>query len=115
MSYEVPQQVVVTQNVNVYTGAVSPAEKINAVGVLPVTAASGGMQLSSGEVVGVSIKALVRNVSDIYVGGEDNRPYSGYGYCLEPGEAWSLDVQNLNKVYVVSCISGDAVTWGSLK
>jgi len=117
MGYEVPQQISVTQSQtqNVYTGAVSPAEKVDGVGILQVPANSGGIILSSGEIVGLSIKALVKNSGDIYIGGTDDRPYSGYGYCLEPGESWSLDVQNLNKVALVSIISGDAVTWGAVK
>jgi hypothetical protein len=107
--------ITVTQTTNVYTGATSPAEKVDAVGVLVVPANSGGVILNSGEVVGVSLKALARNSGDIYVGGPDNRPYSGYGYCLEPGEAWNIDVQNLNNVALVAVISGDRVTWASVK
>ena len=115
MSYEVPQQITVTQECNYYTGAASPAEKVDGVGITLVPANSGGIILSSGEVVGVSIKALVKNSSDIYVGGPDNPPYSGQGYCLEPGESWNIDVQNLNNVRLVAVISGDAVTWGAVK
>jgi hypothetical protein len=89
--------------------------EVDGVGVLTVPANSGGVILSSGEVVGASLKALARNSGDIYVGGPDNRPYSGYGYCLEPGEAWNIDIQNLNKVALVAVISGDKVTWASLK
>lgn len=107
--------ITVTQTQNVYTGAVSPAEKVDGVGVLVVPANSGGVILNSGEVVGVSMKALAKNSGDIYVGGPDNRPYSGYGYCLEPGESWNLDVQNLNKVALFAVISGDKVTWGAVK
>ena len=115
MGYEAPRRVEITQTCTTYTGAVSPAEKVDGVGVLIVPANSGGVILNSGEVVGVSIKALARNSGDIYVGGPDNRPYSGYGYCLEPGEAWNIDVQNLNNVALVAVISGDRVTWASLR
>jgi hypothetical protein len=93
----------------------TPAKKVDAVGVLSVPANSGGTTLSSGEIVSVTIKALVKNSGDIYVGGADNPPYSGYGYCLEPGESWSIDVENLNKILVVAEVSGDKVTWGALK
>ena len=115
MGYEVPSKMNVTQTSITYTGAVSPAEKVDGVGVLIVPANSGGVILNSGEVVGVSIKALAKNRGDIYVGGPDNRPYSGYGYCLEPGETWNIDIQNLNKVALVAVISGDRVTWAALK
>lgn len=115
MGYEVPRKIEITQQCITYTGAVSPAEKVDGVGVLIVPANSGGVILGSGEVVGVSLKALAKNSGDIYVGGPENRPYSGYGYCLEPGEAWNIDVQNLNKIALVAVVSGDRVTWAALK
>jgi len=91
------------------------AAKIDKVGVTPVVANSGGMILAKGEVTGVDLKALVRNSGDIYIGGPDSRPYSGYGYCLEPGESFHVEVSNLDRIYVVSCVSGDAVTWASVR
>jgi hypothetical protein len=111
MAYEVPRRA----EVIIYTGAVSPAEKIVAAGVLAVPANSGGIILSSGEVVSVTIKASAKNSGDIYIGGPDARPYSGYGYCLEPGEVVSLDVQNLSNIALVAVVSGDIVTWAGLK
>ena len=107
----------VTVNVynNVYTGAVSPAEKVEKGEIIFVPANSGGIILSSGEVVSVTVKALSRNSGDIYIGGPDNPPYSGHGYLLEPGEAVNLDVQNLNKIRLVAVVSGDIVTWAALK
>jgi hypothetical protein len=115
MGYEVPQQITVTQDVNVYCGAAAAADKVDGVGVLLIPANSGGIILSSGEIVGVSVKALASNSGDIYVGGPTNLPYSGYGFCLKPGEAWNIDVKNLNNVSLVSIVSGDLVTWGALK
>lgn len=112
MGYEAPRRVAISQTV--YTGAVSPAKKVHMGDVLEVPANSGGIILSSGEVVSVSIKALATNSGDIYVGGPDNPPYSGHGFLLQPGEAINLDIENLNKVRLVACISGDKVTWVSL-
>jgi len=114
-SLRTPPNVTVKVYNNIYTGAVSPAEKVEKGGVLFVPANSGGIILSSGEVVSVTVKALSRNSGDIYIGGPDNPPYSGHGYLLEPGEAVNLDVQNLNKIRLVAVVSGDIVTWAALK
>jgi len=89
--------------------------KVDKVGVTHVPANSGGIVLARGEVTGVVMKALVRNSGDIYIGGPDTRPYSGEGYCLEPGESFRVDISNLDGIYVVSCVSGDAVTWASVR
>lgn len=88
--------------------------KVDMVGTKRVTAVSGGIVLSSGEVVSVSVKALSTNSGDIYVGGEAP-PYSGAGFLLEPGEAWNLDVDNLNKVRLFAAVSGDIVSYGALR
>jgi len=71
--------------------------------------------LARGDVTGVIVKALVRNSGDIYVGGPDTRPYSGYGYCLEPGESFHVDISKLEGIYVVSLVSGDCVTYASVR
>lgn len=115
MGYEVPQQISVSQECRLYTGAVSPAEKIDGVGTKAIPGNSGGIVLSSGEVVAVSVKALSKNSGDIYVGGVDAPPYSGAGFLLEPGEAWNIDIQNLNQVRLFATISGDRVAYGGLK
>ncbi|MCL6579192.1 MAG: hypothetical protein K6T73_07380 [Candidatus Bathyarchaeota archaeon] len=117
MGYEVPSKVTITQTCATYTGAVAAAEKIDGVGVLGVPANSGGVVLSSGQIVAVSIKALAKNSGDIYIGGDEDgtRPYSGHGILLEPGEVWNVEVQNLNTIRLVAVISGDRVTWAALK
>jgi len=76
-----------------------------------ITGNSGGEVLHSGSVVSVTIKALSSNSGDIYVGGATNRPYSGYGFLLEPGEAVNLDVSDFDDVYLFACVSGDKVTF----
>jgi len=105
----------VTVKTNVYTEEPPTPQKVDGVGVSAIPANSGGVVLSSGDTLGISLKALVRNSSDIYVGGPDAPPYSGHGFCLQAGESWSVDVQNLNKVRLVAVISGDKITWGALK
>lgn len=90
-------------------------QQIEFVGVRVIPANSGGVILSSGEVVAVSLKALGRNSGDIYLGGPNNPPYSGHGYCLERGEAINIDVKQLENIRVVAEISGDRVTWASVK
>lgn len=76
-----------------------------------ITSASGGQVLHSGSVVSVTIKALSANSGDIYVGGATNRPYSGFGFCLEHGEAINLDASNFDNVYLCATVSGDRVTF----
>lgn len=117
MGYEVPRRIQITQTCATYTGAVAAAERIDGVGVLEVPANSGGIILGSGQIVAVSIKALARNSGDIYIGGDEEgtRPYSGHGICLEPGEAWTIEVQNLNTIRLVAVVSGDKVTWAALR
>jgi hypothetical protein len=76
-----------------------------------VTGASGGQVLHSGAVVSVTIKAVSANSGDIYVGGATNRPYSGFGFQLEKGEAINLDVSDFGDVYLCATVSGDRATF----
>lgn len=88
-------------------------EEIAARGTTNVPANSGGVYLSSAEVVSVVMKAYRLNSGDIYIGGFGPfaRPYSGYGYCLEPGDTTAVDIKNLNQIYLVSILSGEIVYW----
>lgn len=80
-------------------------------GLFTVTGASGGANLYSGAVVSATVKALSGNSGDIFVGGSGYKPYSGYGFLLEPGEAVNLDVDNFGEIWVVATVSGDKVTY----
>jgi len=80
-----------------------------------VTAASGGAVLHSGAVLSLKLKALSGNSGDIYVGGETNRPYSGFGFVLEPGEAEAMDIDDFKRVYVVATVSGDMVCFDGVR
>jgi hypothetical protein len=76
-----------------------------------ITGASGGQVLHSGAVVSVTIKAVSANSGDLYVGGATNRPYSGFGFQLEKGEAVNLDASDFADVYLCATVSGDRVTF----
>jgi len=70
---------------------------------------SGGVVLGSGATKSVIVKALGYSSGNVYVGGSGaERPYSGYGFCLEPGEGTNFDVTDFDALYVMSTISGFA-------
>lgn len=73
--------------------------------------ASGGSPLHSGPILAVEIKALDDNACDIYIGGVNYRPYSGFGYQLAAGEIKDIEINNLEDVYLYPACSGDQVTW----
>jgi hypothetical protein len=83
--------------------------KTGAIRLLPNS--SGGAVLYSGAVDAATVLALPGNAADLYVGGTRNYPYSGFGYKLSPGMPLSMDIKNLNKIYIFACVSGDAVTF----
>jgi hypothetical protein len=69
---------------------------------------SGGVNLLSGSVYSVTVKALASNSGDVYVGGSAaaNYPFSGQGFLLSPGEAISLDTDDMGRVKCVCTVSG---------
>ena len=82
--------------------------------VRTVSNASGGVVLHSGAVKSLKVKANPANSGDIYVGGSTNRPYSGFGFCLAPGEAEMMDVGNFHWVYLAAVVSGDRVCFDGI-
>ena len=78
---------------------------------LLVPNASGGINLLSGAVVSVTVKALTSNVGHVYMGGATEMPYSGQGFVLEPGEAITVDIANMGLVKVFATTSGDKVSY----
>lgn len=68
-----------------------------------------GVQLSSGQVVGVTIEALDVNSGKIYAG--DSAVTTAIGFPLLPGAALHMDVDNLNRVYVCADVSSDKVAY----
>lgn len=82
--------------------------------ILLVTDDSGGMALVSGLVKSMTLKSLS---GDVFVGGTaaGDMPYSGHGFLLAAGEAWSLDIDNFSRVKVCANVSGDWVSYGGVK
>jgi hypothetical protein len=75
---------------------------------------SGGKYLWSAAVRGLLVKALAKNSGDIYVGGiyASQRPFSGFGFVLAPGEAFTVDITDPSSVRVFAAHSGwSYVTW----
>ena len=81
--------------------------------LLKPTSDSGGTIITSGAVKAATVKALS---GDIYVGGSvaEDMPYSGHGFLLSQGEAWSLDIDNFGRIRVFPVISGAWVSYGGV-
>jgi len=84
--------------------------------ILGTTNESGGISLTSGEVISVTVKALTGNSGDIYVGFSTSGqlPYSGYGFLLDATESWSIAIDQMSKIKVFAWVSGDGVTYGGV-
>ncbi len=118
---DVPVPVVVNSGVNV-TSKISGQTIVVASGVIlkPVAPSallagyiqlntqSGGSELASGAVIHVNIKNI-NTSGDIWIGPPG--VLSGTGFLLEIGDEKSVDIDNLNKVYVYPEFSGDYVTY----
>ena len=57
----------------------------------------------------VDIMATIANTGIIYVGGSGVT--SATGIALYPGDVYSLDIDNLNDVYVVATVNGENVQY----
>ena len=95
------------ETVDIYTPTV-----VRVRAILIPTAGSGGTVLLSGDVKSATVKSLS---GDVWVGGATDKPYSGFGFLLAAGEAWSLDVDNFNAIYVCANTSGNFVSYGGVK
>lgn len=89
----------------------TPTSVINTSSPIAVTSASGGVILSSGVVISITMKSLFTNSGDIYVGGSGSKPFSGFGHVFSVGDFLSLDIDNYNKVYVAATVSGDKISY----
>jgi len=76
-----------------------------------LTAGSGGEVLHSGNILATELKALTANTCDIYIGGVNDRPYSGFGYPLSPGEIKDIGINTFESIYLFPACSGDIVGW----
>lgn len=75
-----------------------------------VTTAGNRVALASSQAVrSVCIKALITNTGYIYVG--DSSLSSTNGFQLLAGDTVSLDISNLNTIYIDSSVSGEGVTY----
>lgn len=100
-------------------------------GILQVTGNSGGDLLASGDTNTVTIRMLTKasgGTNDAsgfiligfdaagerpYVGGAGNEIQSGYGTTvLYPGDAYTLAIDNMNRIRVVASRSGEMISYG---
>ena len=82
---------------------------IPAAGIFVVGSQSGGVILTSGSVISVTIKAMSDNSGNIYVAGVALQ--SGEGFVLEPGEAINIDIDNMGRIHLLADVSGDRITY----
>ena len=57
----------------------------------------------------IDIMAAIANTGIIYVGGSGVT--AAYGIALYAGDVYSVDMDNLNDVYVISSVDGEDVQW----
>jgi hypothetical protein len=60
---------------------------------------------------GVHLKAPVTNTATIYVASGSSASASIGGFPLEPGESLYLEIDNLNKIYVVASTTGQKINY----
>lgn len=64
---------------------------------------------STSGIVSVAVQAISSNAGVVYVG--SSGVAAANGYQLQPGQAVSLDIADLNLVYIDAASSGDGVTY----
>jgi hypothetical protein len=79
-------------------------------GKTTVTTAGTAVQLASSTTIGsVTVRALASNTGKIYVG--SSSVSSANGFQLSPQETVSVDINNLNKVWLDADTNGEGVTY----
>ena len=91
-------------NVNVVGGATTIASGQN-----DTVGTSAEVLTSSTACKHVDIMAAVANTGIIYVGGSGVT--AANGVALYAGDVYSVDIDNLNDVYVISSVDGEDVQW----
>jgi len=86
-----------------------PATMVKTGLIRTLTATSGGEVLHSGPVLALEVMALDTNACDIYLGGINDRPYSGFGYPLQAGATKNMTINDFDAVYLFPACSGDQV------
>ena len=59
----------------------------------------------------VDIMASVSNTGFIVVGGEGVGEGAAEGVRLYAGDIYSIDIDNLNKIYVLASVDGEDISW----
>lgn len=98
--------VIIQSGTGVITGQVTPTGIL--AGYTQVTAASGGSAVSSGIVTLVNVRSLPGN--DLMWMGPIS-VNSGVGYLILGGESESVNINNLNAIYLIAETSGDMITY----
>jgi len=80
-------------------------------GMVIIGAISGGIALLSGEVQSLAVNTPSNNSGDIYMGFTSYRPYSGYGFLLEPGAGVTVDITDPAATFYFAEMSGDLVSY----
>jgi hypothetical protein len=80
--------------------------------LVTVTSASGGVRLGANAVSRAVIRSHPQNSGYLFLGSQTFPPYSGFGFVLAPGEAYSQNVNNFNVFRVYAQLSGDRITYG---
>ena len=60
---------------------------------------------------GINIRALSTNTDFVYLGNTSALIGASFGYALDPGENVFLDIQNTNKVYLISNTGTQVITY----
>lgn len=96
----------------VYTQRLAPT-LIRTRPVLVVPSASGGTQLQSGDIFRATVEMLPdpTNAGVIYLGSDDDPPYSGKGIVIVPGGSWTVETDNFYKIRVFATTSGAKVAY----
>ena len=89
-----------------FVSAVAPTLLRN--GYSQITHTSGGVQLSSGVVIFVTVESIPGN-DPIWIGNAGVN--SGTGYLLVAGNNIDISIDNLNKVWLFAQTSGQFVSW----
>lgn len=74
-----------------------------------VTTAGARVQLQTQACLGVTVKAKSANTGLIYVG--DSGVTSANGHILAAGDAVSLAIDNVNRLWIDASVDGEGVSW----
>lgn len=67
------------------------------------------ISITSVPIKSILIKAVITNTGTMYIG--NSTVSSSNGYPLVAGESVSLDISNLNTIYIDSSVNGESITY----